>query len=282
MSTMYDTLRAMSGRPEPFSVITTSDLWTDEHVSKQMLSFHLNGDVDLSSRNTAFIDRSVEWLVDTFAVSPSTRIADFGCGPGLYAQRLARKGAKVTSIDFSERSINYAREQAKKEGLDIDYRCQDYLDFQPDQRYDLIILIFCDFCALRPAQRSRLLEIFSNSLAPGGTLVFDVQSVNDFARREEGVVFARNMMDGFWSSKDNFAFQQTFLYPDEKISLDKYTIIEENRTRTIYNWLQYYTPAILEEELTRAGFKVSKWFGDVAGSPYDASADVFAVAAHRG
>ena len=39
-------------------------------------------------------------------------IADFGCGPGLYAQRLARAGLNVTGIDFSANSLQYAREVA--------------------------------------------------------------------------------------------------------------------------------------------------------------------------
>lgn len=281
MSTLYDNLRAMSDRPEPFSVITTSDLWTDEHISKQMLWYHLNEEVDLSSRNAAFIDQSVEWMSSAFAINASTRIADFGCGPGLYAQRLARKGAKVTGIDFSGRSIAYAREQANKEGLEIEYLHQDYLDFQPEQRYDLILLIFCDFCALGPGQRSRLLKIFADSLAPGGQLLFDVQSVNDFNRRKEGLVYARNLMDGFWSPDDYFAFQQTFLYQDERISLDKYTIIEAKRTRTIYNWLQYYTREALEAEINRAGFAVERWLGDVAGSEFDATRDLFALVAQK-
>ena len=41
-----------------------------------------------------------------FCIAESTRIADFGCGPGLYTTRLARKQAQVTGVDFSKRSIN--------------------------------------------------------------------------------------------------------------------------------------------------------------------------------
>ena len=47
------------------------------------------------------------------------RVIDFGCGPGLYATRLAQKGAFVTGIDFSENSINYARTAAMEKGLSI-------------------------------------------------------------------------------------------------------------------------------------------------------------------
>jgi 2-polyprenyl-3-methyl-5-hydroxy-6-metoxy-1,4-benzoquinol methylase len=40
-------------------------------------------------------------------VDESTEIADFGCGPGLYTEKLAERGATVTGIDFSENSIRH-------------------------------------------------------------------------------------------------------------------------------------------------------------------------------
>ena len=89
MSDLYKTLRAIAERPEPFAHYTAEDLWTDEHTSRQMLSFHLDGVTEFSSRNAAFIERSVAWIIDHFEAGPETRVADFGCGPGLYSSRLA-------------------------------------------------------------------------------------------------------------------------------------------------------------------------------------------------
>ena len=42
----------------------------------------------------------------------------------------------------------------------------------------------------------------------------------------------------------------------ENVILDKYTIIEEKRTRIIYNWLQYFSVDSLREEFEENGFKV--------------------------
>ena len=44
---MFDVLEKINERPEPFQFYTASDLWTDEHTSKQMLSYHLSEDIDL-------------------------------------------------------------------------------------------------------------------------------------------------------------------------------------------------------------------------------------------
>jgi len=81
---MFEELEKINRRPDPFEFYTAIDLWIDEHTSKQMLSFHLNEAIDVSSRNAEFINRSAEWIVSEFKIGRDTKIADFGCGPGLY------------------------------------------------------------------------------------------------------------------------------------------------------------------------------------------------------
>ncbi len=79
---MFEELNRINTRPKPFEFYTASDLWTDEHTSKQMLKLHLNKDIDVSSRKVEFINRSVEWIASHFNVGAGTKIADFGCGTG--------------------------------------------------------------------------------------------------------------------------------------------------------------------------------------------------------
>ena len=118
---MFKLLEEINTRPKPFEFYTAEELWADEHTSKMMLTFHLDEAVDVSSRKSEFINRSVEWVARRFNVDTGTSIADFGCGPGLYASRLAERGASTTGIDFSSRSIEHARKAAGRRGLDIDY-----------------------------------------------------------------------------------------------------------------------------------------------------------------
>ena len=145
---MFEGLERINERPEPFQFYTASDLWTDEHTSEQMLSFHLNEAIDVSSRNAKFIDQSVEWIITEFNIGKKTKIADFGCGPGLYTARLAKCGANVTGIDFSGRSIDYAKKVATRERLNINYVNQNYLEFETEDRFDLVLMIMCDFWPL--------------------------------------------------------------------------------------------------------------------------------------
>ena len=281
MNEIFAKLEEINHRPKPFEFYTAKSLWNDEYTSQQMLAYHLNDEVEAASRSSAFIERSVEWIVSRFKVGDGTQIADFGCGPGLYASRLAQKGAKVTGIDFSANSIRYAKEQAGKQGLSIEYVNQNYLEFDTERRFDLIIMIMCDFCALSPEQRAGLLAKFWVLLRPGGSVLLDAYSPAAFEARMEQALYEVNMLAGFWAPGKYYGFLNTFKYPREKVVLDKYTIFEDRGSKVVYNWLQHFSREALADEFSRAGFEISDWYADVGGKPFDENAAEFAVAASR-
>ncbi len=278
---MFDRLTKIARRPEPFEFYTAAELWTDDHVSEQLIDVHLDPEVDLASRNTEFIERSVDWIARRFQVGPGTRIADFGCGPGLYTTRFAERGADVTGIDFSLRSLAHAEAAAARKALAIDYVHRNYLDFTTDRRFDLITLIFCDFCPLSPAQRALLLGRFRDLLADGGTVLLDVLSPVHFNSVKEIGTWEFEPEGGFWAAAPHHVFQNSFRYETEKLVLDKYTIIEKTRTRTVYNWLQCFDPESLAREFEENGLDVIERYSDVAGTPFSPDLPEFAVVATK-
>ena len=276
---MFDALETIMAKPAVFSVYTAAELWTDEHTAKQMLAYHLNDDIDASSRSSAFIERSTDWMGARFDLKPGKTVADFGCGPGLYAQRLAGSGAAVTGVDFSANSIAYAKAQAEAAGLGIDYVVADYLTFETSERFDLITMIMCDFCALSPTQRGVMLKKFKALLKTGGQVLLDVYSLRAFNEKAETSLVEKNQLCGFWSPDDYYAFVNSFKYEAEKVTLDKYTIVEPHRRRTVYNWLQHYSVETLRAEFEANGLEVSTVLGSVAGDAFDAGDHEFAVVA---
>lgn len=278
---LFQQLEEIHHRPRPFELYTARDLWTDKHISEHMLRLHLDHSHDIASRSAAFMDRSVRWIAAHFGVSSDTAIADFGCGPGLYAARLARQQARVTGIDFSRRSIDYAVREAEKHGQSIRYVNDDYLEFETDERYDLILMIACDFCALSPEQRGRLLSKFYELLMQDGHVLLDVYSAAQFEQRQESMGIELDPLDGFWSPNRHYELSQTFKYEVEKLVLDKYTIVESTRVRTIYNWLQCFDREGLESEFAASGLEITEIYSDVAGAPFDSASDEFAIVARR-
>ena len=277
---MYRRLREINRRPSCFEEYTAADLWTDEHTSAQMLALHLDGSVDTSSRRTEFLDKSAKWMVSRFGLATGRAVADFGCGPGLYTWRLAASGARVTGIDFSERSIRYARELALRQGQRVEHVHADYLDFETDERFDLVTMIMCDYCALSREQRLGLLDTFRTRLNAGGAVLLDVYAIAAFAAGEEAATYAHHQ-GGFWSPEPHFVFQNTFKYQAERVLLDKYTIVEKARTRVVFNWLQCFDREGLRNEIEGQGLVIEEVLGDVAGGPFDPASPEFAVIARK-
>jgi ubiquinone/menaquinone biosynthesis C-methylase UbiE len=68
------------------------------------------------------------------------KILDLACGEGFNTRILARKGAKVVGVDFSQRLIEFARQQEKKEKLGIDYFVTDATNLKmfPSSHFDVV------------------------------------------------------------------------------------------------------------------------------------------------
>ena len=278
---MFNKIKKINFRPNPFQYYTADELWTNEHTSKKMLEYHLNESIDVSSRNKAFIERSLEWIISYFNIGENMSIADFGCGPGLYTTGFAQKSAKVTGIDFSQNSIDYARKIAEKNDLKINYINANYLDFETTEKFDLITMIMCDFCALSPEQREKILLKFNALLKPNAFVLLDVFSMASFNQKFETATYERNQLNGFWSPEEYYCFVNSFKYENENVSLDKYTIIEKSRTRIVYNWLQYFSQDSLGKEFAHSGFNVTNFFANVAGDTFEPDTLEFAVVATK-
>ncbi len=154
---MYAELKTFFERPAPFSVYTVDSLWTDPHRAGQMLACHLDQDNELASRRGDQIVAIVSWLDDRLGFAGKA-ITDLGCGPGLYAEAITRRGGTVTGLDFSANSLAHARKHAQAERLAITYRQADYLKDPLPADQDIVMLIYGDLCPLSPENRQLLMQ----------------------------------------------------------------------------------------------------------------------------
>lgn len=95
-------------------------------------------------------------------------VLDAGCGPGLYAEELLRRGGRVIGFDQSPAQVALARQRV---GSAADLRVHDLADplaWIPDASIDLVILAL----ALHYVDdRVAMLREFHRVLAPSGALV---------------------------------------------------------------------------------------------------------------
>ena len=275
---MFTVFAELASCPECFSLLTSRTLWTNPHIAEQMLQFHLDPTHPLASRQPDQIESTVA-AIDELAGLNGQRVVDLGCGPGLYASRFHARGAHVTGVDWSENSLAYARDQAAAAGHKIDYVLADYTRDPLPGPADLMTLIYCDFCVLSPEQRHELLLSIRGALTPGGLLVMDVFGKPFFESFQEGTTIEHRLMNGFWSADDYIGLKQSIKYDRERVTLDRYLIVEPERHWMVCNWLQVFDPAMLEAELSAAGFQVEQQNGELGSSGSAEDAELIWVVA---
>lgn len=256
--------------------------WNDPYISQQMLKAHLNPNTDTASRKPETIDRSIAWITDQLMLECGSHFLDLGCGPGLYAIRLARRGLEVTGIDFSPNSLEYARLQAHQENLSINYVLQDYLTLDYDGVFDAACLIYFDLGVFSKTNRERLLQRIARALKPGGNFVFDVVTGYYRSEVQAGMSWEICPSGGFWRPGAHMVLYQVFPYPEDRAYLDRYLVINDSGGLTAYNvWEHYFTAEMLRSELILAGFSEVALWSDLTGTPYEERAGSMGVIAKK-
>jgi len=71
----------------------------------------------------------------------------------------------------------------------------------------------------------------------------------------------------------------TFKYHEEKLLLDKYTVIFKNNTRHVYNWFQCFDERSIRKEFDDNNLSIAGLHSNVSGDEYYAGSNEFAVIA---
>jgi len=242
----------------------TSFMWTDEHISKQLLDIHLNPDLDLGSRKMSTIIKTANWILDLQKEKGKLNILDLGCGPGLYSEIFAKKGHNVTGVDISKNSIDYAKKSAHDKGLDIKYINASYLDIKLDaQTYDLVMIIYTDLGVLNPKEREGLLKMVFQVLKKGGVFIFDVLKDKELEQK----ISSKNWetaASGFWKNSPYVALSESFLYKEKKVILFQHIIIDSDENMETFRfWTHFFSEKDIKQMLERHQFIHIKFRDDI-------------------
>ena len=265
---MFNKLSDIFNKPKAYEHSNPIELWNNPHISKQMLKYHLNPDVDPASRNKKFMDESIDWISKKNNMDSKTKVLDLGCGPGLYTTEFAKTGASITGIDVSTNSLDYADKKAKENNLNIEYINENYITCDFKRKFNLITFIYFDYCVLSPENRKIILKKILNALEDNGSFILDVFSNCHFDNKKENQSCSYLKSGGFWSPNEHFVFENIFKYEEERIILKKNTVIEKDNSLTIYNYLKCFKLNEILQELSDNGFKTVEYFSDISGTKY--------------
>lgn len=253
-------------------------MWNDPYIATQMLTFHLDETHGIASRRPEIIDETVAWITNTLNLQAGMHLLDLGCGPGLYTKRFAENGLQITGVDYSQNSIDYA----KLRDSATTYLCQNYNDMNfANNTFDVVMMIFGDFCVLNNEERDNLLAKVHKMLKIGGHFVFDVSQPQHHQYLNNHNQWSIEPDGGFWMPDPYLVLEQGFIYHDN-ISAHQYIVIQSDGTQTLYrNWYHDYTATTIAPVVTAQGFELVATYADLIGTPYSADSEWCGVIAQR-
>ncbi len=105
------------------------------------------------------------------AAGSSPKILDVGCGGGILSEALAKAGAQVTGLDLSEASLQTARQHAKQQSLEIDYRYERVEDVAQKHTGEFDAVVCMEMLEHVP-DPTKVVAACSQALKPGGHAFF--------------------------------------------------------------------------------------------------------------
>jgi 8-oxo-dGTP pyrophosphatase MutT (NUDIX family) len=257
--------------------------WNEPEFSQRMLSEHLSQAHDAASRRVEIIDRQVIWIHQVVLGGKPSKVLDLGCGPGLYASRLARLGHACTGIDFSPASIRYARETASQNGLNINYCEGDLRQTDYGEGFDLVMLIFGEFNVFCMQDANLILAKAWGALKPTRNLLLEahtfaaVQGIGT----EPGSWSAAH--SGLFSARPHLLLEESFWDDTQQASTRRYFVMDGdsgNLTRYAASY-QAYSNDGYRSLLEGNGFGKIIFYPSLTGFEEEASRNLMAILAGK-
>jgi len=192
-----------------------------------------------------------DFIEKEFNYNKSGKILDLGCGTGRHSIELSKRGYKVTGVDLSESMLNWAREKASNEKLDIAFKQGDARELKYEREFDMVIMI-CEGAFPLMETDEMNYEILLNahkSLKAKGKLIFTTlnalfplfHSVKDFMNKSSS--------DGDATYKEQQFDLMTFRETDITTIID-----DDGKKKQLTCNIRYYTPSEITWLLKSLGF----------------------------
>ncbi len=217
----------------------------------------------------------VEFIAGALALAPGAPVLDLACGLGRHAIGMAKRGYRVTGVDFNPRYLERAAAEAQIAGADVRWLEDDMRTLPFDREFAGVYSFFTSFGYFSDPENEQVLARIAASLAPGGRLLLDL------ANRERMLIHPQQRT---WDQREDGSLVMEEVTFDVKRSrvISRLTLIEAGAPHAIKLFeLRTYTCAELTALLARQGLEVRSVWGGADRSDYQAESRRLVMLATR-
>lgn len=208
------------------------------------------------------LKNELDFLIQYTNLTHPMKILDMACGFGRHAIELAKHGHTVTGIDSSIKFLDMARQNAKTEGVQIDYIHADMRYIADSiKNFDRVFVLFNALGYCDDSENEQIFQNLYNVLKPGGILCFDTHDRDLFLsyskpfsllEKEGNLMIDRNSFDTLTGR-----------------NLTRRTIIKDGKITNFEYSIRFYNPSEISQLLKKVGFSSCSFYGNWDGSQLD-------------
>jgi SAM-dependent methyltransferase len=214
----------------------------------------------LTPERTAHEAEFIEWAL---SLEPASAVLDLACGYGRHAVEMARRGHRVTGMDFNAHYLEIAAGDARAAGVEVRWVPGDMRALPFDREFDAVYSFFTSFGYYSDEENERVIAGIACALREGGRFLIDM------ANRDW---FLSHPQQRIWNQREDGSLLV------EEVSLDlvgsrvtsRQILIEPAggpRVTKEYD-LRTYTCAELAALCARYGLEVTGVWGSAEREPY--------------
>ncbi|MCB9603754.1 MAG: methyltransferase domain-containing protein [Sandaracinus sp.] len=203
------------------------------------------------------IERECDFITARLNLAPGATILDVGCGLGLHAIELTRRGFLVVGLDLSLPMLSRAGDEAQDHGLKINFLHADMREMNFDGAFDAVLCWGTTFGYFDDESNKRVVERLHRALKPRGVLLLDVVNRDHVIRSQPNLIWFEG--DGCICMEES-----KFNYFLSRLEVKRTVMLDDGRQRDSVYTLRSYALHELGLLLHQQGFRVAEVSGMTA------------------
>ena len=195
------------------------------------------------------IERQTDFIEQRFGLAKGATILDVGCGLGLHAVELTRRGYLVVGLDLSLPMLSRAADEAQEHGFKINFLHADIREMSFEGAFDAVLCWGTTLGYFDDDTNKLVVERLYHALKPRGLLMLDVVN-RDFV--------IRNQPNLVWFEGDGCVVMEETQcnYITSRLQVKRTVILDDGRQRDSVYSLRLYALHELGQLLHLQGFRV--------------------------
>ncbi len=195
------------------------------------------------------VQRQCDFIEQRFGLPRGATLLDVGCGLGVHAVELTRRGYLVVGLDLSLPMLSRAADEAQEHGFKINFLHADMREMNFEGAFDAVLCWGTTFGYFDDDTNRLVVERLHQALKPGGLLLLDV------VNRDYVVASQPNLV---WFEGDGcVVMEETNVnYITSRLRVKRNVILDDGRQRDTRYTVRLYSLHELGLLLHQQGFRV--------------------------